>query len=291
MSYAVYTRRYDRVVKAGELDSALGPLSLGARAAFEGACTAYQSGLMGWQASLDVAAIATGARIGTALSQEQRHDTAVTFLVDNSGSMRGQRMMLAAATMTSMTDMLVSLGASVEILGFTTVSWKGGRARRTWRWRRQSQPGRLCEVLHVIYRDASEQSPGGPWSIRNMLRPDLPKENVDGEAVEWAAQRLLTRPEARKILVVLSDGAPVDDSTILANSLDFLPDHLKSVVKGIETDGGMAIGAVDICSGHAKNYYTAVEEVDVASDLGVKTLALLERLFVTASSGQSSPAV
>ena len=279
MSYAVYTRRHDRVVNAGQLDSVLGPLSSDARVAFEAACAAYQSGLMGWRASLDIAAIAVGARIGAPLTREQRHDITVTFLVDNSGSMRGQRMLLAAATMTSLTDMLVSLGISVEVLGFTTVSWKGGKARNTWGWWRRPKPGRLCEVLHIIYRDASEQSLGIPWSIRNMLRPDLPKENVDGEAVEWAAERLLKRREGRKVLLVLSDGAPVDDSTILANSLDFLPNHLKAVIREIEQTGLFAIGAVDICSGHVKDFYGTFEEVDVASDLGTKTLTLLERLI------------
>jgi cobaltochelatase CobT len=279
MSYAVYTRRHDRVVGAGELDSILGPLSSDARAAFEAACAAYESGLSGWQASLDVAAIETGARIAAALTAAERRDTAVAFLVDNSGSMRGQRMALATTTVASLTDMLVSLGISVEVLGFTTVSWKGGKPRRTWRWLRRPRPGRLCEVLHIIYRDGRDQSSRVPWSIRNMLRPDLPKENVDGEAVEWAAQRLTDRRETRKILLVLSDGAPVDDSTILANSLDFLPDHLKSVVRGIEQEGRIEIGAVDICSGHAKNFYDVFEEVDAASDLGVKTLALLERLI------------
>src|SRR5690606_23347088 len=115
------------------------------------------------------------------------------------------------------------LGIAFEILGFTTQSWHGGRSRRRWKWRGSpSNPGRLCDLLHIVYREADDHRPGAPWALRNLNRRELLKENVDGEAIEWATSRLLARPEKQKILIVISDGTPVDDSTLAANDAGYL---------------------------------------------------------------------
>ena len=277
-SYAVYTKRYDVQVDAADLDSVLGPLTGQAREGFDAAFNAFEFGLAGWRTAFDIECMETGRWLSQALTRERRRDTVVSFLVDHSGSMKGQRLLMTAAVISGLTESLIGLGIKVEILGFTTASWRGGRAREDWKLWRKRNPGRLCEILHFVYRDAASTEPRAPRSLRQMLRPDLPKENVDGEAVEWAAKRLMGRAEVRKILLVLSDGAPVDDSTILANDDQYLPAHLKHVVASIEADGAIAIGAVDICSGYAKQSFSSVAEVDDLLSLGTVTLGMIKRL-------------
>ncbi|HJW40865.1 MAG TPA: hypothetical protein VJ476_06520 [Rhizomicrobium sp.] len=288
-NYKAYTTAYDREVPASELDSVLGRLSAPAKEGFEAAVAAIEHGLAGWRTAFDISCMEAAARIAERLSRERRADTVVSFLIDHSGSMKGQRLLMAYATISALVDCLCGLGFKVDVLGFTTVSWRGGRARRDWQLWRRRKPGRLCELLHIVYRDASDEKPGMSWSARQMLRPDLPKENVDGEAIEWAVRRLRDRSEKNKVLVVLSDGAPVDDSTIMANDLEYLPGHLKSVVAQIEADGEVSIGAVDICSGHGKRYYATATEIDSLLDLGAATLKLVERLVAPAPTSAQVP--
>lgn len=287
--YQVYTRVFDRVVRADNIPDLLGALSCEHKVAFDEACAVFDAGLLGWKTDLHIICSDSSQRIVERLSRDAREDTIVSLLIDHSGSMRGQRLLFAAATAEVLTDMLCCLGIKVEVLGFTTKSWHGGMPRRLWKmaWRRRN-PGRLCELLHVVYRSADSTPPGVPWSIHNMLRADLPKENVDGEAIEWAMDRLRARPEARKILLVLTDGAPVDDATFLANGPHFLPDHLRKVVSDSEVQGDIVIGAVDICGGHAVSFYRNYEKVDAVRELGIKSLALLERL-VECSSSKPAP--
>ncbi len=199
------------------------------------------------------------------LSPHQVRNTVLTLLIDHSGSTRGRiaetMLMLAEGMSAACND----IGLSYEILGFTTTAWKGGRSRRMWiEDGRPADPGRLNDVLHIIYRSADDMSHRVPWSLQYLLRDALLKENIDGEAVEWAAKRLLERPERRRKLVVVSDGAPVDDSTMLENHNSYLWNHLVRVVDALEQDDEIDIAgmgmAYDVGSVYAQHVHIANEE-------------------------------
>ncbi|HET6520405.1 MAG TPA: cobaltochelatase subunit CobT, partial [Geminicoccaceae bacterium] len=168
-------------------------------------------------------------------SETEFRDTVVTLLIDNSGSMRGRPIAVAAMCADILARTLERCGVKVEVLGFTTRSWKGGQSREKWlREGKRPNPGRLNDLRHIVYKAAD-----APWrrARRNlglMMREGLLKENIDGEALEWAHRRLLGRPEQRKILMVISDGAPVDDSTLSANPGNYLERHLRQVIEWIE---------------------------------------------------------
>ncbi|MCX7280083.1 MAG: cobaltochelatase subunit CobT, partial [Alphaproteobacteria bacterium] len=174
-------------------------------------------------------------------------DTCVTLLLDNSGSMRGRPIMVAAMCADILGRTLERVGVKTEILGFTTRAWKGGQAREKWLAAgKPPQPGRLNDLRHIIYKSAAE-----PWrrSKRNlglMMREGLLKENIDGEALTWAHNRIIARPEQRKILMVISDGAPVDDSTLSVNAGNYLEQHLRRVIEEIETRSGVELTAIGI---------------------------------------------
>jgi cobaltochelatase CobT len=203
--------------------------------------------------------------------------------------MRGQKMLFTAASADVAQEFLATLGCACEVLGFTTSQWKGGRSRRRWKWRLwPRRPGRLNDILHIVYRSADDRRAStGNWAFRQMLRPDLPKENIDGEALLWAAARLRALPQRRKYLVVLSDGAPVDDSTLMENGLDYLPDHLKAVTNGIIVAGDIQLSGIGI-GYDAGEYYPVRGKVDAPSELGIALIAMLER---TLTGIQPSPAV
>lgn len=272
--YRVFTTKFDREVGWEELDDVLGSLSAQdakivgvSLAEFEAALTASTEIPAG-------RAPAGGSKVSGPPGQ------AVTLLLDQSGSMRGQPMALAAAAIVQAVRRLRATDCRVEVLGFTTASWRGGRPRRRWKWLlRPRQPGRLCELLHIVYRDGDEEgSEISQAAIRSMLRPDLPKENIDGEAVVWAAGRLLARPEAAKTLVVLSDGSPVDDSTQQANGTLYLDTHLQSVLASIRREGQIRIGAVGI--GHdVGGWYPESIYVQSVADLGPGLNLFLDRLL------------
>jgi len=232
-NYRVFTRRFDRVVEAKALDLVLGPL---AGADLDAVNDAWRQ-------------FAEGPEHGNESPVAQSGDgAAFVMLLDQSGSMKGRPMVLAAQAIEIAVSALHAAGCAVEVLGFTTASWRGGWPRRLWNWMlRPKQPGRLCELLHVIYRSADEQTAQlSETAIRSMLRPDLPKENVDGEAILWAADRLRSRPEGRKVLIVLSDGSPVDDSTQQANGPLYLDEHLASVLSQLKDEGDITVAAVGI---------------------------------------------
>lgn len=187
-------------------------------------------------------------------------------------------MLLATAAADCLQDFARNLGCTVEVLGFTTTTWKGGRSRQKWLNRgRVPSPGRLCDLLHVIYLDANSHMSGtGSWAFRPMLRPDLPKENIDGEAVEWARDRLKRLTQSRKFLIIISDGAPVDDSTLMENGSDYLLRHLRSVVGEIEAEGEIRLSAIGI--GHdVTSYYSdgITAEYLTLSAFGIKVEPLL----------------
>ncbi len=198
--------------------------------------------------------------------------------------MRGQKMLYTAATADIVQEFLVTLGITCEVLGFTTSAWKGGLSRRRWRWRfKRSNLGRLNDILHIIYKYASDRrASSGGWPYRIMLRPDLPKENIDGEAIEWASSRLRKLPSKRKILVVLSDGAPVDDSTIAANSNSFLWDHLNTVVNGIIEKGDIGLGALGI-GFDVRSLYPVSAIAESPADIAKALILLLEELILQTS--------
>jgi cobaltochelatase CobT len=204
-------------------------------------------------------------------------DTVVSLLIDNSGSMRGRPIMVAALCADILARTLERCGVKTEILGFTTRAWKGGQARDLWiKAGKPPQPGRLNDLRHIIYKAAD-----APWrrARRNlglMMREGLLKENIDGEALIWAHQRLLGRPEARKILMVISDGAPVDDSTLSVNSGHYLERHLREVIAEIEGKSPVELIAIGIGHDVTRYYRRAVTIVDVEQLGGAMTEKLAE---------------
>jgi cobaltochelatase CobT len=278
--YKPYTTKFDVTVAAVNLDSVLGPLNVTDQLAVDAAWHELQTSLLLWRTKLHLVAAETATRIRAALSSDQRCDTIVSLLFDQSGSMRGQKILFAAASADVAQEFLLTLKISVEILGFTTSKWKGGRSRTRWKWRfRPKKPGRLNDLLHIIYRDADDKRAStGDWSFRQMLRPDLTKENIDGEAIEWAASRLLAAPESRKILIVLSDGAPVDDSTLTENGPTYLGDHLRQVVDRISTDGQIELAAMGI-GYRTHEFYAISDHVEAPDELGTALVSFIEKLL------------
>lgn len=278
-SYRIYTRRYDREVDAEELNSVLGPLDAKSQAALDEAWKEYGLGLAGWKTKCGFQMMDLATKLREGLSSSERSQTLVCVLIDQSGSMRGQKMLLAAMTVDTLQAGLAGIGIQSEVLGFTTIGWHGGRSRKRWNWLgRPSAPGRLCDLLHVVYKDAAdERASTDGWAFREMLRPDLPKENVDGEALEWAASRMRTRAETRKVLVVISDGAPVDDSTLLANNPEYLSGHLRSVIGRLVADGDITLCALGL--GHdVHDFYAISEKIEVPDDI----FPAISRLIATA---------
>ena len=204
-------------------------------------------------------------------------DTVVTLLLDNSGSMRGRPIMVAACCADILARTLERCGVKVEILGFTTRAWKGGHSREEWlNALKPPLPGRLNDLRHIIYKAAD-----APWrrSRRNlglMMREGLLKENIDGEALTWTHNRLLARPEQRCILMMISDGAPVDDSTLSVNSGSYLERHLRQVIEEIETRSSVELLAIGIGHDVTRYYRRAVTVTDAEELAGVMTEKLAE---------------
>ncbi len=199
-------------------------------------------------------------------------DTCVTLLLDNSGSMRGRPISIAAICADVLARTLERCAVKVEILGFTTKAWKGGQSREKWLAAgRPAAPGRLNDLRHIIYKSAD-----APWrrvrpNLGLMMKEGLLKENIDGEALEWAHRRLGSRPEARKILMVISDGAPVDDSTLSVNSANFLEKHLRDVIAMVERRRAVELIAVGIGHDVTRYYQRAVTITDVEQLAGAMT--------------------
>jgi cobaltochelatase CobT len=206
-------------------------------------------------------------------------DTVVTLLIDNSGSMRGRPITVAAMSGDILARTLERCGVKVEILGFTTRAWKGGQSRERWiAAGKPPNPGRLNDLRHIVYKAAD-----APWrrARRNlglMLREGILKENIDGEALRWAHNRLLERTEQRRILMVISDGAPVDDSTLSVNPGNYLEKHLREVIAEVERLGQVELTAIGIGHDVTRYYRRAVTIVD-AEQLGGVMLEKLAELF------------
>ena len=209
-------------------------------------------------------------------------DTVVTLLIDNSGSMRGRPISIAAISADILARTLERCGVKTEILGFTTRAWKGGQAREAWlNAGRPPQPGRLNDIRHIVYKQADEPWRRAKTNLGLMMREGLLKENIDGEALLWAHARLIARNEDRKILMVISDGAPVDDSTLSVNSGSYLERHLRQVIGWIEARSPVELCAIGI--GHdVTRYYSRAVTIMDAEQLGGTMIEQLAGLFDTA---------
>ena len=211
-------------------------------------------------------------------------DTVVTLLIDNSGSMRGRQITIAASCADILARTLERCGVKVEILGFTTRAWKGGQAKELWlKSGKPPEPGRLNDLRHIIYKSADV-----PWrraknNLGLMLRDNLLKENIDGEALSWAFQRLVQRPEQRRILMVISDGTPIDEATNSCNPADYLEMHLHSVIEEIEHHSSVELVAIGIGYDVTRFYQRAVTIHDV-EELGGAMMEKLAELFVETGS-------
>ena len=206
-------------------------------------------------------------------------DTVVTLLIDNSGSMRGRPITIAAICADILSRTLERCSVKVEILGFTTKNWKGGQSRELWNKNdKPKTPGRLNDLRHIIYKSADTHWRQSKNNLGLMLKEGLLKENIDGEAISWAFSRLKRRKEERKILMVISDGAPVDDSTLSVNSGDFLEKHLKKMVKFIENKTDIEILAIGIGHDVSRYYERAIKITDV-NELGDVMISQLSSLF------------
>jgi cobaltochelatase CobT len=218
-------------------------------------------------------------------------DTVVTLLIDNSGSMRGRPITVAATCGDILARTLERCGVKVEILGFTTRAWKGGQAREAWlQSGKPANPGRLNDLRHIVYKSAD-----APWrrarkNLGLMMREGLLKENIDGEALDWAHKRLLARPEQRKILMMISDGAPVDDSTLSVNPGNYLERHLRWIIEEIETRSPVELIAIGIGHDVTRYYRRAVTIVD-AEELGGAMTEKLAELFDDTPPAPARPSV
>ena len=296
-NYTVFSTEFDEEIKAEDLaeaaelerlraylDQQLDPL----KGAVSRLANKLQRRLMAqqnrsWQFDLDegildaarLARIIANPTIPLAYKQEKDtdfRDTVVTLLLDNSGSMRGRPISIAAICADVLARTLERCNVKVEILGFTTRAWKGGQSREKWLQDGRSQlPGRLNDLRHIVYKSAD-----APWrrsrsNLGLMMKEGLLKENIDGEALEWAYRRLSMRREARKILMVISDGAPVDDSTLSVNPANFLEKHLRDVITMIEKRKAVELLAIGIGHDVTRYYGRAVTITDVEQLAGAMT--------------------
>ncbi len=304
LGYRVFTLKFDEIVEASELCS---PMELARlRSQLDQQLVRLQ-GMIGrlanrlqrrllaqqtrsWDFDLDEGLLDTARLTRVVVNPEHAlsyklekdtdfRDTVVSLLIDNSGSMRGRPIAVAAMCADILARTLERCGVKVELLGFTTRSWKGGQSRELWlREGKRPNPGRLNDLRHIVYKAADS-----PWrrARRNlglMLREGLLKENIDGEAILWAHQRLLARQEQRRILMVISDGAPVDDSTLSANPGNYLEQHLRQVIEWIETRSPIELLAIGI--GHdVTRYYRRAVTISDPEQLGGAMLGELSELF------------
>jgi cobaltochelatase CobT len=313
-AYRVFSTAFDEVVTVEELCGQAELARLRAQldqslARFEGMIARMANRLQrklmaqqqrSWEFDLDEG-ILDAARLSrvivnptVALSYKQEketdfRDTVVCLLIDNSGSMRGRPIAVAAMSADILARTLERCGVKVEILGFTTRAWKGGQSREAWlRAGKPQNPGRLNDLRHIVYKSAD-----APWrrariNLGLMLREGLLKENIDGEAILWAHGRLVQRPEQRRILMVISDGAPVDDSTLSANPGNYLERHLREVIAWVEARGEVDLLAIGI--GHdVTRYYRRALTISDPEQLGGAMLGQLSALFDPNEGRRRSP--
>lgn len=212
--------------------------------------------------------------------ESQFRDTCVTLLIDNSGSMRGKTIELACIAADLICAALENCSVTSEVLGFTTIGWKGGQSAQDWmRAGRPENPGRLNDLLHIVYKGAEEPYRRARLNLCAMMSADILKENIDGEALAWAARRLMGRPEQRRILLVISDGAPVDQATIEANQdKEILDRHLREVIGDIEKSGQVELTAIGVRH-DVEKYYRSAQRIDAIDELGPALIGALDAML------------
>ena len=276
--YRAFTTTFDEVLDAVQL-ARLPKLSFKAEQGFVAATQQFDTLF----AAERVAIAANGASLVRDLRQdlsaEDRAQTVVSFLIDHSGSMGGLRMMSALLAVEGAVDALHHANISTEILGHTTTSWKGGKSRRAWRWAgRPSNPGRLCDLRHIVYASA-DRSLRSSRHLKMALRPGMLHENIDGEALMWAAGRLDGARWARRVICLVSDGAPVDDSTLAANQdQKFLERHLEDVEQDL-INKGFVIGAL-LIGGENVREPSLFERAVEPQEAGIGLLRLIRRSLI-----------
>jgi len=302
--YSIYTSNFDEIIDAKDLTTSDESIRL--RNQLDNLIKPHQTTIgklanrlqrlllakqnTSWNYNLDEGMLDTArlhrviAEPGHPLSYKQEtenkfKDTIVTLLIDNSGSMRGRSISLAAICADIIGSTLERCQIKTEILGFTTKQWKGGESKQSWiNNGSASNPGRLNDIRHIIYKSADNSWRRARKYFGTMLKEGLLKENIDGEALSWSHERLIKRSEDRKIMIVISDGAPVDDSTLSANRDDYLDNHLKEMIALIEKDSPVELQAIGI--GHdVTKYYKNAITINRAEELGEVLLEELTKLF------------
>ncbi len=243
VGYSIFTTDFDVEISGAKLCATLAP----------GAQALWQEQIRAFERATELERTRTGLNGLAAVDKVLgRHPdiaatTAVSVLVDHSGSLRGQKAMIACLLTLMVGDFLERLGVKFEILGFTTAAWRGGQSRRLWISKgRPANPGRLNDLMHIRYREASDPHGATPGTIYHLLRSGLLKENIDGEALFWASERLKNLNAARNVILVISDGAPVDDSSLAENGPRFLWDHLKAVIEDVVATPGFSLAGIGI---------------------------------------------
>lgn len=279
-TYRVYTKEFDLVV-----DGNLLPGSEHIRGSTSGINPYAMLDLVAFERNADLLRAncsAMSSRLTQTLTSEQRHDTAITILFDHSGSLRAHAIYLAVAEVAeALADSLTSANIATEILGFTTRRWKGGKAREKWLNEGSPPlPGRLNDLLHIVYLDGSLGPRPGPHRFPAMRDERLFKENIDGEALEWASKRLLANTRPRKILIVVSDGAPVDDATLTHSWSTILSDHVEEVANRIASTTNIILGGIGI--EHRVHRYYPNDTVTTIDQLSHIVPDFVERMNVLA---------
>jgi len=274
-NYSIYTTEFDVELNGDELGRALTPKD---REIWQEQIDAFEIAVAPERTKAGLNSLA---KIDKVLTKHPGigSTTTVSVVVDHSGSLRGQRAIIACLLVQMIGEFLGRLGVKFELLGFTTAAWQGGQSRMLWLARGQPQnPGRLNDLMHICYREASNTNPGAPWSVYNLLRDDLLKENIDGEAVFWAAERLKNLNADQNLIIVISDGAPVDDSTLNENAPDILWQHLKGVISDVSSTPGFRIAGIGI-DYDVSSLYPMALKVDRLDQISVKLPEFLQELF------------
>ena len=285
--YRIYTTQFDIETTGAKVqDLAAKQTDAGV---FRRNLAIFDEAMQSWHIAANLAGMASLERLNRVIGDRPLGNSVVSLLIDHSGSLRGQRAIYVLALVELLADHCLRLGARVEILGYTTRSWRGGLSRKAWtRAGQPKNPGRLCDLLHIVYRAAGDTNPGPGPGIRNLLRDDLLKENIDGEAVLWASARLRQRPEPRKILIGISDGAPVDDSTLMANGPNILDRHMRDVMAELAAAGDIEALGVGI-DYDLMRYYKKFVRVSTIADYADKVLPFLEAAFMGRLADASEP--
>lgn len=271
--YRVFTREFDRVVAVSDLARVSAYNSIDNPIGHRWAKRKFWRNLAALESSASLQPAIEDARLKLGAEPE----LAVSILVDHSGSLRRRNYgMLAAISAWRCAEFLLGMGCAVDLLGFTTRDWGGGRSKMEWVHQdRPSAPGRLTDLLHIVYRSADDPPDRAHDQLVQLLRHRWLKENVDGEAIEWALERLRARPERHKMLLIVSDGAPVDDATLMANGDAYLWNHLQRVLATISERGDVYLAGLGIGYSVERFYPKSMQIVAVA-DAGVPLRSFLQ---------------